>query len=141
MKKILFIAVAATSLLLNSCSSSSVGEKSSLSFKLDGVAKTLKVLPNRDGGELFPYGYTGNVNNPTEVVEFVTEIGETGTYQTSMFYYLNPQGQEYVPVTSLTFNITSSTETETIGTFSGTLHPSGGGTTIALTDGAFTLKY
>jgi hypothetical protein len=140
MKKIfLFVAAAALTVSLNSCSKDDDnGSSKSVSFKVDGVSKKFKVESAETAGTLFVTGYIGNIEEPTESVYFTVESGATGADAITNFNYSNAN-DDYSP-TTLTSNVTSNSSGKAAGTFSGTLEPFDGDTNVVITDGKFSTK-
>jgi hypothetical protein len=140
MKKIfLFLSATALVLSLNSCSSDDDGGGSSVSFKVDGVSKSFKVVSEDFGGILFVTGYKGSVSNPTEFVSFTIESGATGAGAISDFSYESTT--ESYDATTLTSDVSENANGKVKGTFSGTLEPFEGGSDVIITDGKFSAKY
>lgn len=135
-KLLLFVSAVALTVSLNSCSSSSDGG-GSMSFKVGGVKKSFKTEAYSAGGTTFVYGYTGNINTPTETVDFDVASG-TGADKISGFYYDSTTGG-YTPVT-LTSNVTTNTASSVKGTYSGTFGSIGGGADVVITEGTFSAK-
>ena len=139
MKKIfLFLSASAMVLSLNSCSSDD-GGGSSVSFKVDGVSKSFKVVSEDFGGVLFVTGYKGSASNPTEFVSFTIESGATGANAITDFSYENTT--DSYDTTTFTSNVSENANGKVKGTFSGTLEPFEGGSDVVITDGKFSAKY
>jgi hypothetical protein len=137
MKKLfLFVSAIALSVSLNSCSSDDDGG-STVSMKVDGVKKNFKTTIYSFAGTTSVYGYTGNVDNPTEEVEFDLATG-TGANKVTNFNYYTATS-DYTPVT-LTSNVTKNDAGSAKGTFSGTLEPFGAGDDVIITEGTFSGK-
>ncbi len=142
MKKLsLFIAIIALALSLHSCSNDSGGAGGTLSFKVNGVTKNFKVVPEKDTGFLFVYGYIGSRNNPTESVQFDMFLDSGSTVNTmESFIYGNPA--EVNGSTTLLSNVTSQTANSINGTFTATItNISGGAPDMNITDGQFSFHY
>ena len=135
-KLLLFVSVIALTVSLNSCSSDS-DSGSSMSLKVDGVKKNFKTVIYSFGGTTSVYGYIGNVDTPTEEVEFDIATG-TGANKISNFFYYTAT-TDYSQVT-LTSDVTTNSATSAKGTFSGTLEPFGAGLDIVITEGRFSGK-
>ncbi|WP_293896512.1 hypothetical protein [Flavobacterium sp.] len=134
MKKLfLFVSAVALTVSLNSCSSDS-GGGSSMSMKVGGVKKSFKTVAYSSAGTTSVYGYIGNIDTPTESVDFNVEAG-TGADKITGFYYDNTT-DSYSPVT-FTSNVTKNSASSVKGTFSGTLEPFSGGTNVVITEGTF----
>ena len=139
MKKVfLFMAVAALTISLNSCSSDS-GGGSSLSFKVNGTTKSFKTTATESGGTVFVIGYIGSAASPTETVSFSIASGATGDVMSDVSYdndtdtYFSGSG-----TSDVTLNNGSSVK----GTFSGTLEPfDSANPTLTVTDGKFSASY
>ncbi|MDI1316340.1 hypothetical protein [Flavobacterium sp.] len=137
MKKLfLFVSLIAVTVSLNSCSSDSDGG-SSMSLKVDGVKKNFKTVIFSFGGTTSVYGYTGNVDTPTEEVEFDLATG-TGAGKVTNFNYYTAT-TDYTAVT-FTSNVTENSATSAKGTFSGTVEPFGAGADVVITEGTFSGK-
>ena len=137
MKKLfLFVSAVALSVSLNSCSSDG-GGGSSMSMKVDGVKKNFKTVIYSFGGTTSVYGYTGNIDNPTEEVEFDLATG-TGADKVNNFNYYTATN-DYIPV-ALTSNVTTNDANSAKGTFSGTVEPFGAGADLVITEGTFSGK-
>jgi hypothetical protein len=135
-KLILFVSVLALTVSLNSCSSDD-GGGSSVSLKVDGVNKKFKTIIYSFAGTTSVYGYTGDVDNPTEEVEFDLATG-TGAGKVTNFYYYTAT-TDYSAVT-FTSNVTENSATSAKGTFSGTVEPFGAGPDVVITEGKFSGK-
>jgi hypothetical protein len=137
MKKLfLFVSAVALSVSLNSCSSDS-GGGSTLSMKVDGTNKTFKVIAFQFGGATSVHGYIGNIDSPTETVDFDLASG-TGADKVTGFSY-DTADDFYTPVT-FTSNVTANSASSAKGTFSGTVEPFGGGANKVITNGTFSAK-
>lgn len=138
MKKIfLFLSVAALTLSLNSCSSDS-GGGNSVSFKVNGVQKRFKVVAEYSGNQTYVYGYIGDPDNVTEVVEFNMQVGETTNPIQGFSYHDNESNDN--GSANVTSNATSNTSSEAKGTFSGSITPFNGTADIIISDGKFSVK-
>jgi|SRR6218665_556401 len=135
-KLLLFVSVIALTLSLNSCSSDG-GGGGSVSFKVDGVKKNFKTYIYSFGGTTSVYGYIGNVDTPTEEVEFDLATG-TGANKIVNFNYYTTTN-DYSPVT-FTSNVTTNSASSAKGTFSGTVEPFGSGADLIITEGTFSGK-
>lgn len=137
MKKLfLFVSAVALTVSLNSCSSDSDGG-SSMSMKVNGVKKTFKTEAFSFGGTTNVYGYIGDIDNPTEQVNFALASG-TGDKVTG-FSYDNADGS--YDATTFTSNVTVNSATSAKGTFSGTVEPFiGAGADLTITEGTFSGK-
>lgn len=142
MKKIfLFVAVAAMTLSLNSCSNDDDGGSSkSVSFKVDGVNKKFKVESQEVAGTVVVIGYIGSPSNPTEYVNFTVETGATGAGAIQDFSYGNAT-DDYDATSTFTSDVTSNSGGKAKGTFSGTLEPFDGTTNVVITDGKFSASF
>ena len=136
-KLLLFISAIVVVASLNSCSSDS-GSGQSLSFKVNGVQKSFRVVAEYANSKTYIYGYIGNSVNPTEVVEFNMQVGVT-TNPVEDFSYHNNESNDNGTATVLS-NVISNTSNKAEGTFSGTIIPSGGGEAITISDGKFSVK-
>ena len=137
MKKLfLFVSAIALTVSLNSCSSDSDGG-ARMSFKVDGIKKSFKTFIYSFGGTTSVYGYTGNVDNPTEEVEFDLTTG-TGADKISNFSYYTATN-DYSPVL-FSSNVTTNSASSAKGTFSGTVEPFGSGADLVITEGTFSGK-
>lgn len=133
MKKLfLFVSVVALTISLNSCSKSSSGG-GALSMKIDGVKKTFKVVAYQFSGATSVHGYIGNINSPTETIDFDLASG-TGDKVDGFTYGNN--SNFFTPET-FTSNVTKNTTTSAKGTFSGTLSNFGTGTNKVITEVIF----
>lgn len=138
MKKLfLFVSAVALTASLNSCSSDSDGG-SSMSMKVNGVKKTFKTEAFKVGTTTNVYGYIGDIDNPTEDVNFALASG-TGDKVTG-FSYSNADGS-YDATTTFTSNVTVNSASSAKGTFSGTVEPFiGSGADLTITEGTFSGK-
>ena len=83
MRKIYLLLITfAIAISLNSCSSDGGGSSGTISFKVNGVTKNFKAVPEEDTGYLFVYGYIGNNNNPKEAVQFNMPLNGDSTINT-----------------------------------------------------------
>lgn len=137
MKKLfLFVSAVALTVSLNSCSSDSDGG-SSMSMKVNGVKKTFKTEAFKVGTTTNVYGYIGDIDNPTEDVNFALASG-TGDKVTG-FSYSNADGN--YDATTFTSNVTVNSTSSAKGTFSGTVAPFiGAGASLTITEGTFSGK-
>jgi hypothetical protein len=137
MKKLfLFMALTALTISLSSCSKDS-GDGSSISFKIDGIKKSFKVIAAKTGGVVYVEGYIGSIDNPTESVSFTMADGTTGTSAITYFSYENATNT-YLPATTITHSVTINSGGSAKGTFSGVLEPfSGTGANVTITEGTF----
>ncbi|MCF6131205.1 hypothetical protein [Flavobacterium wongokense] len=134
MKKVfLFASAIALTLSLNSCSKDS-GGGSSASMKVDGTNKSFKTIAYSLGGSTYVHGYIGNIETPTETIDFDVDPG-TGD-KVSSFTYEIDGGDFYTP-TTFTSNVTTNSASSAKGSFSGTLEPFGAGANKVITDGKF----
>lgn len=140
MKKIfLFVSVAAMTLSLNSCSNDDDGGGSSLTLKINGTKKTFKTQAFSFFGATTVFGYIGNVDTPTESVQFDIATG-TGAGKITDFSYDNAN-DSYSPTTVVTSNVTTNSATAAKGTFSCTLEPdTTAGEDLVITEGTFSVK-
>lgn len=135
-KLLLFVSAVVLTATLNSCSSDSDGG-GSMSFKVDGVKKNFKTTIYSFGGTTSVYGYIGNVDTPTEEVEFDLATG-TGANKVINFNYYTTT-TDYSTVTFVS-NVTANSASSAKGTFSGTVEPSGSGADLVITEGTFSGK-
>ena len=140
MKKVLlFVAFAALTISLNSCSSDSDGG-SSLSFKVDGVSKSFKTTVEESGGMVIVSGYTGSAEDPTETFSFSLPPEETGDVMDSPTY-TDADGNVYFGYTGNS-NVTLNNGSNAKGTFSGTMTSFDPALTdITITQGNFNFSY
>ena len=151
MKKLfLFVSVAALTVSLNSCSSDGGGSssKGTVTAKIDGVAKTFKVVsvieevinPGTDE-EYTELNFTGKIGT-TEIITFSFLKGVTGetAYGSGAFSYTK-NGVYYFDSGTSTFNVTTNSiaSKSLIGTFSGTY--TDGTNQIIFTEGTFNIQY
>lgn len=139
MKKVfLFMAVAALTFSLNSCSSDS-GGGSSVSFKVGGTSKSFKTTATSSGGTVFVIGYIGSAADPSETVSFSIESGATGDVMDNISY-TNDTDTYYSG--SGTSDVTLNNGSSVKGTFSGTLEPfDSANPTLTVTNGKFSASY
>lgn len=138
-KLLLFVSAVALTVSLNSCSSSSGGGGNSMSMKIGGTKKTFKTEAYSAGGFTFVYGYIGNIDAPTEEVDFTVTSG-TGADKIVNFSYYNST-DSYSPSTNVTSNVTANTTSSVKGTFSGTLEPdTTSGDNLVITEGSFSSR-
>ena len=123
--------------LLNSCLSKE-SSSGSLSFKLDGVEKKFKVEAEEVGGMVEVFGFLGTSDVPTESIDFLIDPGATGDV-ISDFTYSN--ATDYYYSTSATSDVTLNNGKSVKGSFSGALNPPGGGSSVAVTQGTFSVNY
>jgi len=150
MKKVfLFIAAAALTLSLNSCSKDAVVStieavvtNGTLNFKINGTAKTFKTVNGNNTSSGITILAT---NGTTETATFsTTGYDKTGADVYDKVSFIYKLGDVYYNDTNsnLTFNVTeNSSTTKTLkGTFSGTVLD-GDGASHTITEGTFDLKY
>jgi hypothetical protein len=138
MKKIfLFVAVAALTISLNSCSSgSSGGGDGYISFKINGVEKSFKAGATETGGTVWVHGYIGSVDAPTEIIDFYIQSGETGDVMDSPTY-TNASEETYYG-DSGTSDVTVNNGSTVKGTFSGIMAPfNSSNSSLTITSGEF----
>lgn len=135
-KLLLFVSAVALTASLNSCSKDS-GGGSSLSMKINGTKKSFKTLAYTFGGATSVTAYIGNIDDPTEELDFELASG-TGDKVVSLYYSVGED--TYTDGSSFTSNVTTNSTSSAKGTFSGALVKMGGGTDIAITDGTFSAK-
>ena len=126
------MAVTALTISLSSCSKDS-GGGSSMSMKINGVKKTFKTEGFSFGGTTNVYGYIGDVDNPTDEVNFALASG-TGDKITGFTYSNNTTSYFSGTFTS---NVTVNSSSNAKGTFSGTLEPFVGTDNLTITEGTF----
>ena len=136
-KLLLFVSVIALTLSLNSCSSDSGGGNGSMSLKVDGVKKNFKTFIYSFEGTTSVYGYIGNVDTPTEEVEFDLATGTGANKVVNFNYYTTTTDYSTVTFTS---NVTTNSATSAKGTFSGIVEPFGSGADLVITEGTFSGK-
>ncbi|UPT71774.1 MAG: hypothetical protein M0D53_05510 [Flavobacterium sp. JAD_PAG50586_2] len=137
MKKLfLFVSAVALTVSLNSCSSDSDGG-GSMSMKVNGTKKTFKTIAYNSGSVNSVYGYIGNIDTPTESIDFDLATG-TGD-KVINFEYSSDGSNTYIDG-AFTSDVTTNSTSSVKGTFSGTLVKIGGGTDLTITEGTFSAK-
>lgn len=136
-KTLLLFTIVAVALSLNSCSSDS-GNGQSLSFKVNGVTKRFRVIAEYSNSKTYIYGYIGNSVNPTEIVEFNMNVGDTSNPIEDFGYHDNESNDN--GNATIISNVTSNTSSKAEGTFSGTITPDNGAPEITISDGQFSVE-
>ena len=152
MKKLfLFVAVAALTISLNSCSSSGSGGSSpggTLTAKINGVAKTFNtVVVNenvQNAGTVDEYTeltVTGAIGtSTTEIITFNLDKGDLGS--NAIYYFTYTKDGEFYQGTSMATNVTTNSNgKKLVGNFSGDVTNNSFTNTLTFTEGSFNIQY
>ena len=150
MKKLILLLVVVTMAIgLNSCSSDDTSPSGTVTFKLDGVQKTLKIISVNEYKNL-----AGTANEYTQIsvyassrtedgaVEFSFKKGDVGNI-ISNFTYIVGGDVGYLNSNDFLGTVTANDDKKLIGTFSGHVGSIDGtdSSDLNITEGSFDIQY
>ena len=140
MKKVfLFLVLTTIGFTINSCSSDNSSPTGIVTFKLNGVQKTLKIISVNEYKQISVYASSRTVEG---AVEFSFKKGDLGNI-ISDFTYIVGGDVGYLKSSDFSGTVTANDDKKLIGTFSGHVGSSDGTDTndLNITEGMFNIQY